>query len=89
MENEQPQKMQLKQDKISKVSIKNYKLKLDEIILQNQIGSGSFGKVYKVKHKKTREIYAAKISIEKFENDSFNLIHDLSREVNIISKLNH
>ncbi|KAK8837065.1 hypothetical protein M9Y10_037114 [Tritrichomonas musculus] len=62
---------------------------LNDFILQNKIGSGSFGKVYKVKDKKTGKILVAKISINKIEKDSTSQLHDISREVNIISKLNH
>ena len=35
---------------------------LNNYILQNKIGNGSFAKVYKVKDKETEEIFAAKIS---------------------------
>ena len=62
---------------------------LEDFILQNQIGLGSFGKIYKVKDKKTGEILVAKISINKIEEDSVNQLLDISREVNILSKINH
>ena len=62
---------------------------LNDFILQDYIGSGSFGKVYKVKEKKTGRILAAKISIQALYEDSTEEIQNLSREVNIISKLNH
>lgn len=61
---------------------------LNDFILQDYIGSGSFGKVYKVKEKKTGRILAAKISIQALYEDSTEEIQNLSREVNIISKLN-
>ena len=63
-------------------------LSLEDFILQNKIGTGAFGKVYKVKEKRTRNFYAAKISIKTIEN-SDTLKLDILREVNIISKLNH
>lgn len=59
------------------------------MILLDQIGSGSFGKVYKAKNKTTGQICAAKISIQKIEENSIDLIRNLSREVEIISRLNH
>lgn len=63
-------------------------LSLEDFILQNKIGTGAFGKVYKVKEKRTRNFYAAKISIKTIEN-SDTLKLDILREVNIISKLSH
>ena len=62
---------------------------LNDYILQNKIGSGSYGKVYKVKEKKTGLIYAAKIAIEELDENYISDIKTLSREINIISKLNH
>lgn len=62
---------------------------LNNYILQDRIGSGSFGKVYKVKDKRTNEIYAAKISINAIDTDTQQLFTAISQEVNIISRLNH
>ena len=62
---------------------------LNDYTLQNKIGSGSYGKVYKVKEKKTGLIYAAKIAIEELDENYISDIKTLSREINIISKLNH
>ena len=62
---------------------------LFDFITQNKIGSGSYGNIYKVKDKKTGQILVAKISINKIEKDSTSLLLDISREVNILSKLNH
>ena len=60
----------------------------DNFICQNEIGSGSFGKVFRVLEKKTGKIYAAKISRQPVEEDSKDLIRNLTREINIISQLN-
>lgn len=69
---------------------RNYELlNLDDLTLQELIGQGSFGKVYKVKSKKSGEIYAAKISMEIIDDNSIDFITNLSREVKINSRLNH
>lgn len=62
---------------------------LSDFELQNKIGYGGFGKVYKTLLKKTGKIYAAKISKERIEDPENEEILNISREVNIISKLNH
>lgn len=67
----------------------NLSLDIDDYIVQKQIGEGSFGKVFIVKEKKTGKLYAAKISFEKINESSEDTILNLSREVNIIAKLNH
>ena len=61
--------------------------------LNEVIGEGAFGKVYKVKEKNGETIYAAKIS-KKTINSSTDASSkaskiSLRREVNILSKLNH
>ena len=51
-------------NKVSEYSTKNItysQTNLEDFVIQNQIGHGSFGKVYKVQKKQTHEIYAAKI----------------------------
>lgn len=53
------------------------------------IGQGSFGKVFKVIKKDSKEIYAAKISLQQLNVDQQALITNLKREVNIISQLDH
>lgn len=72
-------KVQLNQYNKRPAEVEKRWYKLDVFLNQNQISTGSFGKVYKVKHKKTGEIYAAKISQQAFEESNNN----------IISKLNH
>ena len=64
-------------------------LNLNDFILQEKVGFGSFGKVFKVKEKKTKKIFAAKISIDELTESSNELKNNISREINIISKLHH
>lgn len=64
-------------------------LSLDDFILQNLIGSGSFGKVHRVKERNTGVIYAAKISYKTLDTNLNSTKLDIYREVDIISKLNH
>lgn len=45
-------------------------LNLKNFVVQELIGRGSFGKVYKVIEKKTNQIYAAKVSLKKIDDDS-------------------
>lgn len=56
---------------------------LSNYILQNKIGSGSFGKVFKVKDKKNGKTYVAKISIQEIDEDSYDFLRNLSREISI------
>lgn len=51
-------------------------------------GKGSFGKVMKIRNKKNGEIYAAKILYHTIDKYSQTEITDISREVNILAKLN-
>lgn len=64
---------------------------LNLIEVQEKIGEGSFGKVFKVKEKRTGAIFAAKMSMFNSDDDGNlkDLILNLVREINIISKLNH
>ena len=62
---------------------------LNNYILQDKIGSGSFGKVYRVKSKSTNLIYAAKISKEYLDKRFNEHVTNIYGEVNIISKLKH
>ena len=77
------------EEKIHQNIDENQTSNLNNFILQNQIGYGSFGKVFKVKEKKSGCIFAAKISIQVLEENSYDAITNISREINIISKLNH
>ena len=54
-----------------------------------KVGEGSFSKVYKVKNIKIKTIYAAKVSLHKLTDNSDNLITNLAREVDALSKLNN
>ena len=62
---------------------------LDQFEKMEEIGSGSFGKVFKVVDKQTGAIYAAKISRRKISKEDEASLHDLIREVDIISKISH
>ena len=53
-----------------------------------ELGVGSFGQVYLVKHKKTKAIYAIK-SIDKSDDQNLEEKANFSREVEIMYKLNH
>lgn len=64
-------------------------LDLNIYLLQDKIGSGSFGQVFKVKDKNSGVVYAAKISHRPLEDSSDQEIRNLSREISILSKLNH
>ena len=56
---------------------------------QNKIGEGGFGIVYVVSNKETNEKYACKISLKEVDQSSKKSLLNISREVNIISKLQH
>ena len=56
---------------------------------QSKIGQGSFGQVFKVVENDTEDIYAAKISFTKLDENDKKFLTNLKREVNILSKLNH
>jgi calcium-dependent protein kinase len=55
----------------------------------NPLGEGSFGKVYKVKHKKTGMIRAMKAINKKKQNLSKDKEKELIKEINILKKLDH
>lgn len=64
-------------------------LELNDYVLQNKIGSVSFGDVYTVKEKKTGNIYAAKIAKEVLEDKTIKDVREFMREIGILSKANH
>ena len=52
------------------------------------IGSGTFGSVWKVRHKITNQIYAIKV-INKEYIIKQNMIEQIKKEIEIMYKLNH
>lgn len=65
---------------------------LDNFEKKEQIGKGGFSEVFKVAEKKTGKIYAAKICKKKLDRNTKEIKElrvNLSREVNIISGLDH
>ena len=64
-------------------------LLLKNFVKGNKIGEGGFGVVYKSIDIKTGEEYAAKISIYEMDQCPDDTIRNLSREIDIIAKLNH
>ena len=64
-------------------------LDLSDYILQDKIGSGSFGQVFKVMEKKSGIIYAAKIAFRPLDEGSKADARNFSREITILSQLNH
>lgn len=62
---------------------------LDQFEKIEKIGMGSFGKVFKVCDKQTGTFYAAKISYRLINDEDDSTLLNLTREVTIISKLNH
>lgn len=74
--------------KQSKFLIDLKPLDLSNYRKENQIGKGGFGS-YKVIDKKAGEILTAKVSIYELDDCDYGSIQNLSREVEIISQLNH
>ena len=62
---------------------------INEFATIRKIGSGRFGELFKIEHKKSHNIYAAKISFNLFEDDSPQTLHAISDEINILSKIHH
>lgn len=67
------------------------KICIDQFELLEMIGQGQTSQVYKVREKKTGQIFAAKISLIDLEGEdnSKDAIRNLVREVNILCKFSH
>lgn len=79
------EKVHIEYNEVNELTIEINPINLNLYEIIDIIGSGSFGNVYKIKKRKSNDIYAAKInklSIELCDKSS------LSQEVNILSKLN-
>lgn len=68
--------------KVESIDLKNYK-KI------KKIGAGSFGEVFMIEEKKTGKQFAAKISSKYFFDKNVEEIKNLTREIEIISKISH
>lgn len=62
----------------------NSNLNLNKFEIQNELGQGSFSKVYKIRDKETNVIYAAKV----IQNKHF-IDFSISTEISILSHCNH
>lgn len=73
------------------MSKEDYSLEIGKFELLENIGSGQYAIVYKLKEKDSGNIYAAKISRRTLnkETDQKTIIQNLIREVSIICKLDH
>jgi len=60
----------------------------DSFLLIDQLGKGSFGEVFEVKHKQTDQVYAMKI-LKKNKVMSGNLLRYTITERNVLSYINH
>lgn len=78
-----------KEIEIRDLNINIYPIELSKFEVNEHVGAGSFGTVYKVNDKETCDIYAAKVSIYDIDLCSKDIIINFEREVNIISELNH
>jgi serine/threonine protein kinase len=59
-----------------------------ESLSNNNIGVGGFGKVYKVRHKVSKNVYAIKV-INKAKIIEHDLVEQIKLEVEIMYKLDH
>lgn len=64
-------------------------INLNKFTIQEKLGKGAFGKVFKVIENDTQNIYAAKISKSEFTKEDPELIANIKSEVSILSQLNH
>lgn len=76
-----------KEEKQIKLSVNLKPINLSNFEKKEKIGQGSFGKVYKVVNKKTRKIFACKISILELDFCSDLEIENIERELNIMSQI--
>ena len=60
----------------------------DSFVFMSQLGSGAFGKVYKVSSKLTNQIYALKV-LSKNQITNLNLSEQLKIEISILARCNH
>ncbi|CEF68471.1 Protein kinase domain and Serine/threonine-/dual specificity protein kinase, catalytic domain and Protein kinase-like domain-containing protein [Strongyloides ratti] len=72
----------------SDINKKNCHKDINEFEIVEEIGHGAFGRVYQVKHIKSKEIYAMKV-IPTDEIVKSNLEHQLKREIGIQMSTNH
>ena len=63
--------------------------KVDNFLLEEQIGEGQFGKVYRASHVKTKENFAVKVISKKMFKNNKLLKHQLKRETVIMSGKKH
>jgi len=81
--------------KISELEEKNrlfesgaHTLTKESFVFMSQLGSGAFGKVYKVSSKLTNQIYALKV-LSKNQITNLNLVEQLKNEISILARCNH
>ncbi len=62
---------------------------IEDYILQEKIGSGQYGYVYRAEHKKTKQLFAVKVmNADKFKQTP-KLTEFTNNEINILSKMSH
>lgn len=62
---------------------------IDDFIKLEEIGSGGFATVYKVKEKGSGNYFAAKVVTKSYENQSSPEFEAILNEIKIMSRLNH
>ena len=93
-ENQNFEEVDIEIDDNSNIPKLNFSINIKTLNLDNyrkieKIGKGGFGVVYTVAEKETNNIYAAKVSLRVLDAYSKDLVLNLSREIDIISQLNH